>query len=94
MDLCKFLPLLFLILNLYHKTCKILGMSSIKDQIFQELNKLDDGVVKLRATAVNASHQTDLEVAILNEQVKNLREKNARATDLIDQTISILRILK
>lgn len=59
-------------------------MSDIKDQIFQELTKLEEGAARLRATAVNAGKQTDLEVAILTEQVRNLRAKNARAAELID----------
>ena len=69
-------------------------MSDIKDQIFQELAKLEEGAARLRATAVNAGKQTDLEVAILTQQVRNLRAKNARATELIDQSIEILGGLK
>ena len=69
-------------------------MSDIKDQIFQELNKLEEAAAGLRATAVNAGKQTDLEVAILTEQVRNLRSKNARATELIDQSVEILKKLK
>ena len=68
-------------------------MSDIKDQIFAELAKVEEGVARLRATAVNAGKQTDLEVAILTEQVRNLRDKNARASDLIEQSIGILRKL-
>lgn len=66
----------------------------IKDQIFAELTKVEDGVARLRADAVNANRQTDLEVAILTEQVRNLRDKNARANDLIEKSIGILRKLK
>ena len=62
-------------------------MSDIKQQIFQELATVEE-------VAENAGRQTDLEVAILTEQVKNLRDKNARATDMINQTISILKKLK
>ncbi|MBP5485843.1 MAG: hypothetical protein J6Y07_04015 [Alphaproteobacteria bacterium] len=69
-------------------------MSDIREQIFQELSKLEDSVARLRATAVDASKQTDLEVAILTQQVRNLRAKNARATELIDQSIEILGGLK
>ena len=69
-------------------------MSDIKDQIFAELTKLEESVARLRATAVSAGKQTDLEVAILTEQVRNLRAKNARATELIDQSVEILRKLK
>ncbi|MBO7559679.1 MAG: hypothetical protein J6T27_00795 [Alphaproteobacteria bacterium] len=69
-------------------------MSDIREQIFQELSKLEDAAARLRATAVNAGKQTDLEVAILTQQVRNLRAKNARATELIDQSIEILGGLK
>lgn len=68
-------------------------MSDIREQIFQELSKLEDAVARLRATAVNAGKQTDLEVAILTQQVRNLRAKNTRATELIDQSIDLLRKL-
>lgn len=69
-------------------------MSEIKQQIFNELDSLEESAIKLRSTAVAAGKQTDLEVAILTEQVKNLRDKNARATEIIDQSISILKKLK
>ena len=69
-------------------------MSDIKDQIFHELAKLEEAAAGLHATAVNAGKQTDLEVAILTEQVRNLRSKNARATELIDQSVEILKKLK
>lgn len=69
-------------------------MSDIKQQIFQELSALEDVATRLRSTAVNAGRQTDLEVAILTEQVKSLRERNNRATEMINQSISILKKLK
>ena len=69
-------------------------MSDIKEQIFQELAKLEEGAARLRATAVNAGKQTDLEVAILTEQVNKLRDKNARAVQLIDQSVDLLKKLK
>ena len=69
-------------------------MSDIKQQIFQELAEVEEAAAKLHSVAENAGRQTDLEVAILTEQVKNLRDKNARATDMINQTISILKKLK
>ncbi|MBD5391554.1 hypothetical protein HDR66_01985 [bacterium] len=69
-------------------------MADIKQQIFQELASLEEGVSKLRGAAVFAGRQTDLEVAILTEQVKNLRTRNARATELIDKSMDILKTLK
>lgn len=68
-------------------------MANIKQQIFQELSALEDATTRLRATAVNAGKQTDLEVAILTEQVRTLRDKNARASKLIDESVSILKKL-
>ena len=69
-------------------------MSDIKQQILKELMALENGVVRLRGAAQTAGAQTDLEVAILTEQNKTLREKNAAATQLIDKSIGILKALK
>ena len=69
-------------------------MADIKQQIFHELSALEETAARLRATAVNAGRQTDLEVAILTEQVKSLRERNTRAVQMIDQSVSILKKLK
>jgi hypothetical protein len=69
-------------------------MADIKQQIFQELAHLEEAVAKLSGTAIHAGKQTDLEVAILTEQVRSLREKNAHAVDMIDKSVSILRELK
>ena len=66
-------------------------MSDIKQQIFQELSALEDAASRLRSSANFAGRQTDLEVAILTEQVKTLRDKNKRATDMIDKSLSILK---
>ncbi len=69
-------------------------MSDIKQQIFQELAAVEESAAKLRAVAINAGKQTDLEVAILTEQVRAMREKNAHAVDMINQSISILKKMK
>ncbi len=69
-------------------------MTDIKHQIFQELAALEDTVAKVRSAATSASKQTDLEVAILTQQVKTMRDKNAAAMDLINQSMSILKKLK
>lgn len=68
-------------------------MSDIKQQIFQELSALEDATSRLRSSAVVAGRQTDLEVAILTEQVKTLRNKNEHATELIDNALNILKKL-
>lgn len=69
-------------------------MADIKHQIFQELSALEEAASKLRGAAVIAGRQTDLEVAILTKQVKTLREKNARAAQMIDKSMDILKTLK
>ncbi len=69
-------------------------MTDIKHQIFQELNSLEEAAARLRGTAVAAGRQTDLEVAILTEQVKTLREKNARAAEKVAGALSILKKLQ
>lgn len=69
-------------------------MADIKQQIFQELSALEDAASRLRGAAVVAGRQTDLEVAILTEQVKNLRDRNKRATDMIDKSLTVLKKLK
>ena len=69
-------------------------MANIKQQIFQELSSLEEAVARLRGTAIHAGKQTDLEVSILTQQVKSLREKNARATEMIDKSLGILKKLK
>lgn len=69
-------------------------MSDIKQQIFQELAAVEESAAKLRAVAINAGKQTDLEVAILTEQVRAMREKNAHVVDMINQSISILKKMK
>ncbi|MFQ6777999.1 MAG: hypothetical protein ACLRFI_01720 [Alphaproteobacteria bacterium] len=69
-------------------------MSEIKEQIFQELNSLEKAVIGLRSDVSAAGRQTDLEVAILTQQVKTLRDKNNQAAELVEKTISILEKLK
>ncbi len=83
-----------LMLNACKKYLTLGGMTDVKQQIFQELTALEDTVAKLRSVATSASKQTDLEVAILTQQVKDLREKNAAATEMINQSKAILKNLK
>ena len=66
----------------------------IKQQIFQELDSVESLALRLRADVTCASKQTDLEVAILTKQIKNLREKNEKAKNLIEKSVSILEKLK
>ena len=69
-------------------------MADIKEQIFHELSALEEAVSRVRGAAVVAERQTDLEVAILTEQVKNLRDRNKRASDMIDKSLTILKKLQ
>jgi len=69
-------------------------MSDIKQQIFNELTALEEEASRLRGAAVVAGRQTDLEVAILTEQVKTLRDKNKRAGEMIDKSLTILKKLQ
>ncbi len=69
-------------------------MLEMKNKILKELAELEDKALNLRATATQSGKQTDLEVAILSEQVRLLRQKNENASDLIDKSISILKNLK
>ncbi len=69
------------------------NMTELKQQILKELNALEDAVLKLRGVAAVAGKQTDLEVAILTEQVRALREKNDTAAKMVDKSISILKKL-
>ena len=66
-------------------------MTDIKEQIFRELTALEEAASKLRGAAVSAGRQTDLEVAILTEQVRKLRDRNARAAEMIDKSMEILK---
>ena len=65
-------------------------MSDVLEQVFSELDGLAESVAKLRAAATGASKQTDLEVAILTQQIADLREKNVKAGKFIDQASGIL----
>jgi hypothetical protein len=65
-------------------------MRSVKQQILDELSSLEENVAKLRGVAVGASKQTNLEVAILTEQLKTLRDKNEKAALLVEESIKVL----
>jgi len=81
-------------LNAYKKYFTMQNMTDIKQQIFQELDSIEVLAQHLRSDVNSASKQTDLEVAILTKQIKNLREKNERAKSLIEKSVSILEKLK
>jgi hypothetical protein len=65
----------------------------IKQQIFKELDALEKDVANLHSVAKNAGQQTDLEVAILTKQVRDLRDRQEKADALIEKSIGILNKL-
>ena len=69
-------------------------MADLKQQIFFFFSSLEESVIRLRGVAMDAGKQTDLEVAILTEQVKSLRAKNAEACEKIEKSMDILKKLK
>ncbi len=64
---------------------------SIKDLIFTELSNLEELV---NETSLNSNNGQDLEINILNKQIQVLKDKNSKAMDLIDKSISVLKNIK
>ena len=64
---------------------------NIKDLIFTELSNLEELV---NETSLNSNNGQDLEVNILNKQIQVLKDKNSKAIDLIDKSISVLKNIK
>ena len=60
----------------------------------KELDTLEESASKLRATAASAGKQTDLEITILNQQVTELQEKNAKAASFVVEAIEIMKKMK
>ncbi|MCL2369547.1 MAG: hypothetical protein FWC83_02625 [Alphaproteobacteria bacterium] len=68
-------------------------MSEIINKIFAELDALEESAKKLRGASVATGKQTNLEVAILNQQLHEASLKNARALEYIDKAEGILKKL-
>jgi len=81
-------------LSILEKYFTIGIVSEILNQIFKELDALEESAGKLRSAAASSGKQTNLEVAILNQQLSEMREKNAAAMEYIDNAESILKKLK
>ena len=64
---------------------------STKDLIFTELSNLEELVSE---TSLNSNNSQDLEINILNKQIQVLKDKNSKAMDLIDKSISVLKNIK
>lgn len=69
-------------------------MSELVKQILSELDDIGEAAARLKASAGAARNQTDLEVAILTQQLRTIEEKNANATAFIKEAVSILNKLK
>ena len=69
-------------------------MSDIKKQIFTELDALEAGIMKLQGSETASKNQTDLEIAILREQVAKQKESQKTAADKIDKALSIIKAIK
>jgi hypothetical protein len=69
-------------------------MSEILDLIFNELDGLEESAAKLRGNIGAAGKQTDLEVAILTQQIADLQTKNENAAKYINEAKGILEKLK
>ncbi len=63
----------------------------LKKQIFEELAALEEQIAHLQGMVTMAGKQTNLEVAILTEQLKTSRKKNAKACALVNESIKILK---
>lgn len=66
----------------------------IKDRILAELDALEQAVFNLRGSEVASKNQTDLEIAILREQVRKLNESRDSAYKKVDKSIAILKAMK
>lgn len=69
-------------------------MSEITNKILKELDELEAAADKLHENLGGVKTQTDLEVAILSRQLADAHDKNIRATQLIDKSITELKGLK
>ena len=69
-------------------------MSDIKKQVFAELDALEAGIMRLQGSEVASKNQTDLEIAILREQVAKQADAQKTAKDKIDKALSILKVMK
>ncbi len=68
--------------------------TTILDQIYNELDNIENGILRLRDTQNGMQKQTDLEVAILTQQCEALKSARDRAIDYIDESVAILKKLK
>ncbi|MDR0319596.1 MAG: hypothetical protein LBH81_02545 [Rickettsiales bacterium] len=69
-------------------------MQDTKQEIFKELDRLEDAAAALLDAKRNSGRQTDLETAILTRQVQSLSAASERANSYINEAVSILKKLK
>ncbi len=68
-------------------------MIETKNKILKELAELEAKAIDLKANCLQPAQQTDLEVAILTEQVRILRQKNESASELINKAMNLIKNL-
>jgi len=66
----------------------------VKAEIFSMLDDIEAKIATLKGAGAAAGRQTDLEVAILKKQVKELKDANQAGTTKVKQALSILKALK
>jgi len=65
----------------------------VKAEIFSVLDDIEAKIVTLKGAGAACGRQTDLEVAILKKQVRELTEANRLGADKVKKALSILKAL-
>jgi len=66
----------------------------IKAEIFSILDEIQAKTAALKGADAVLGRQTDLEIAILKKQIKDLKDVNQAGATKINQALSILKALK
>lgn len=66
----------------------------MKDQIFEELNDLESAVVRLSESEAASKKQTDLEIAILRQQIEKSNDARMAANEKIENSLAVLGALE
>jgi len=65
----------------------------MKAEIFSLLDEIEGKIATIKGAGAATDRQTDLEVAILKRQIKELSEANQAGTTKVRQALSILKAL-
>ena len=66
----------------------------VKAEIFSMLDDIEAKIATLKGAGAAAGRQTDLEVAILKKQVRELAEANQSGAAKVKRALSVLKALK